>query len=156
VITAKQTGGKPRGKPRGRPFEKGKSANPGGRPKGSRSKATVMAERLLAERLDSVTKAILEKAEDGDVPAARLILDRLLPVSSAKVEISLPPIKTAEDVTRAADLVLAAICKGELSIDDGARLMGLVEARLRLIEGVDWERGLKELEKQQGGKSCGY
>jgi Family of unknown function (DUF5681) len=150
VITAKQTGGKPRGKPRGKPFEKGKTANPAGRPKGSRSKATVMAERLLAERLDSVTRAILDKAAEGDVPAARLVLDRIMPVSSAKVEIALPPIRTAEDVTRAADMVLAAICKGELSIDDGARLMSVVEARLRLIEGVDWERGLKALERQQG------
>jgi hypothetical protein len=127
-----------------------------GRPKGARSKATVMAEQLLLGELTDIMRAVVEKAKDGDVPAARLILDRLLPISSAKVEISLPPIKTADDVSKASDLVLAAICRGDLSLDDGERLMKALEARLRLIEATDWERGLEELEKQQGAQNRGY
>jgi hypothetical protein len=124
-----------------------------GRPYGSRNKTTLAAEQLLASRLDAVTKAVIEKAEGGDVAAARLILDRLLPVSSTRVEIALPPVKTAADASKASDLVLTAMARGDLSLDDGHRLLAAIEARLRIIEAVDWERGLKALERQQGGRN---
>src|SRR4051794_36945675 len=43
-------------KPRGRPFERGKSANPSGRPKGSRNKTTMAVEALLDGEADTITR----------------------------------------------------------------------------------------------------
>jgi hypothetical protein len=63
------------------PFEKGKSANPGGRRKEKKARdALVMALLDAGEdmpRLRTVWNAILKKAEEGDVAAAREIFDRL-------------------------------------------------------------------------------
>jgi hypothetical protein len=63
-------------KSRGQPFEKG---NPG-RPKGARHKTTILAEKLMAEDVEAVVQAVVEKAKAGDMTAARMIIDRMVPL----------------------------------------------------------------------------
>jgi hypothetical protein len=50
---------------RGRPFAKGQSGNPGGRRLGSRNKATVAAQMLLADEAEALTRKAVELALDG-------------------------------------------------------------------------------------------
>lgn len=61
------------------PFEKGKSGNPKGRPKGLITspvslRATVM-KLLTPEKAEAIMKAFLEKAEGGDVKALTLLAE---------------------------------------------------------------------------------
>jgi hypothetical protein len=60
-------------------FSKG---NPG-RPRGSRSRATVLAERLLAQDIRETVEAVQAAAKGGEMQAAQLILDRLAPPPNA-------------------------------------------------------------------------
>ena len=62
-------------------FKKGVSANPAGRPKGSRSRATLLREQLddammedISAEYYEVLKAMIKAAKDGDVQAGRLVL----------------------------------------------------------------------------------
>ena len=48
-------------------------------PNGARDRAIVMAERRLRGGLEAVVAAIIEAASSGDMAAARLVVDRLLP-----------------------------------------------------------------------------
>ena len=63
-------------KQRGRPFPKGISGNPAGKPKGTRHKATQLAEALL----DGQTKKLIQKcldmalAGDGTAENGRVIM----------------------------------------------------------------------------------
>lgn len=66
-------------KQRGRPFPKGRSGNPAGRPKGARNKATVLAEQLMADDAENVVRAVVKAAKRGDMAAARIVLDRIVP-----------------------------------------------------------------------------
>jgi len=51
---------------RGRPFPKGRSGNPGGRRLGSRNKATLAAQKLLAGEAEALTRRAVEAAFAGD------------------------------------------------------------------------------------------
>ena len=64
---------------RGRPFKKGASGNPRGRRAGSRNKATMLLEKMMADDGEGVVNAVLEAAKGGDMQAARIILDRISP-----------------------------------------------------------------------------
>jgi hypothetical protein len=53
-----------------------------GRPKGSKNKATQTAAKLrvaLAEEIPDILAGVVKAAKEGDMQAARIILDRALP-----------------------------------------------------------------------------
>jgi len=63
---------RPRGP--GKPFRPGQSGNPTGKPKGTRHRATMLAERLLDGEAEAMVRAVIEKAKQGDMTALRLCL----------------------------------------------------------------------------------
>lgn len=62
------------------PWKKGQSGNPAGLKKGTRHRATMMAERLLCGDIEDVIRAVINAAKAGDMAAAKLILERVCPV----------------------------------------------------------------------------
>lgn len=131
---------------RGRPFQEG---NPG-RPKGAKHKTTILAEKLMADDVEGVVKAVIEAARSGDMAAARIILDRLVPVRKGRpVEIELPDVKTAADVLAAMGAVLDHVADGEITPDEGATVAGILEMKRRTLELVEIERRLAALEQNE-------
>ena len=67
-------------------FQKGKSGNPNGRPKGKPNKSTELARKFqgaLENDALEVIQAILTKAKEGDMTAAKMVLDRIIPPKKA-------------------------------------------------------------------------
>ena len=61
-------------------FQKGQSGNPAGKSKGARHKTTLLAERLMQDDVEKIVNAVLTAARNGDMMAAKIILDRIAPV----------------------------------------------------------------------------
>ena len=59
------------------PYEKGECGNPAGRPLGSRNRATLLMESLMADDAEAIGRKAIEMAKGGDLAAIRLCLDRL-------------------------------------------------------------------------------
>jgi hypothetical protein len=84
-------------------FQKGQSGNPAGKPRGARHKATIFAERLMQDDIEKIVGAVLTAAGNGDMTAAKIVLDRLAPVSRRQcVSFDLPKIETLDDEVAAA------------------------------------------------------
>ena len=62
-------------------WKKGQSGNPRGRPKGSRNKATLLAIAAMEGELTDVVKVVIDAAKGGDMAAARLVVDKLIPTT---------------------------------------------------------------------------
>ena len=132
-------------------FQKGVSGNPSGRPKGSRHKTTLAVEALLEGEAEIITRKAIEAAKAGDMIAIRLVLDRVCPPRKTRsIEIDLPPIGDAAGVSLAQEEVLKAVCTGELDLDQGQALSGLLEARRQFLETSELEARLTELEAKMG------
>jgi hypothetical protein len=138
-------------KQRGRPFERGKSGNPKGRPKGARNNATILAEALLDGEANAITRKLIDKALDGDSTALRLCLERLLPPRMGRpVEFKLPKkIGTTADAVHASSSVLKACAAGTLSPGEASEIMNLISSHIRLLEITEIEARLTALEKAQ-------
>src|SRR5262249_4626777 len=61
------------------PFQKGQSGNPAGRPRGIVNRATALAQNLLSERAEAIARRVIELAEEGDMAAIRVCMERLPP-----------------------------------------------------------------------------
>ena len=92
----------------------------GGRPKGSRNKATIAIESLLERQAEALTQTAISKALDGDSIALRLCLDRIAPPMKDKpVVFTLPQMQDAMDASKAAGSVLTAVSEGALTPIEG-------------------------------------
>lgn len=60
-------------------FKKGTSGNPAGRPKGSVNKDNEELREMIRTRTPNVLAVVFDKADEGDLYACKLILDRCIP-----------------------------------------------------------------------------
>jgi hypothetical protein len=132
---------------RGRPFEKGRSGNPAGRPRGSRNRSKQFIEELLDGEAAALTRKAVTLALDGDPNALRLCFERILaPHRDRPVQLDLPPIRNAADITGAMAAITDAVAQGNLTPGEGERLGRLIETFLRALEASDFEIRLNALE----------
>jgi HAMP domain-containing protein len=125
------------------PFKPGVSGNPKGRTPLSNSRAAVR--ESLRKDVPAILKKLTSMARAGDVQAARILLDRVLPaVKPEALAVNLPSVAEAKDSTEQAALVIKAIAMGELAPDVGAQLLGGLGQMARVTE-VD--RLAKEIEE---------
>jgi hypothetical protein len=141
-------------KVRGKPFVKGKSGNPKGMRRGTRHRMTVLAEQLMSDDVEAVVAKVVKKAKGGDMSAARLILDRIVPVRRGRaVRFPLPTVKTPGDVVAALAAVTAAVGRGEISSDEALQLATVIEVAHRAIKTVEHETRLAAIEEMMGLKN---
>jgi len=128
-------------------FQKGKSGNPAGRPKGARNRVSVAVETLLEGDASRLTQKAVQLALKGNVAALKICLDRVAPpVKERSVEIELPDLNDPESVVAASAKVIAAIAKGEIGLTAGETLLRLLDAHRRALESADLETRLAKLE----------
>lgn len=112
-------------------WKPGQSGNPRGRKPGSSEVAKLRA--AIADRVPELLEAMLQRALEGDVGAARLLLERavapLRSVDPAQA-LQLP----GETLTQRGQAVLVAVETGELSPGQGAALIGAIGTLARVAE----------------------
>ena len=132
-------------KTRGRPFAKGNT----GRPLGSRHKTTLLAEKLMQNDAENIVNAVLTAARDGDMTAARIVLDRIAPARRDNpVTFSLPKIRRPADAVAASAALLAAVAGGRLTPGEALEVSKLIDGFVKALEVAELEARLNELEER--------
>lgn len=123
-----------------------------GRPRGARHRTTLAIEALLEGEHEKLTRKAVEKALEGDTVALRLCLDRIAPArKDAPIAFDLPSVATAEDTLVASSSVLAAVAAGDITPDEGGRVMALLAAHRGIIETNNLDRRVAALEETAKG-----
>lgn len=137
-------------------FQKGKSGNPAGRPKGSRNRATLLAMAAMEGELDAIVKSIIDAAKKGDMAAARLVVDKLIPAAKDRpVNITLPGMQDIASCREAQGTVIAAVAEGELTPGEGEHLSAMIEHQRKGLEAETILARLAAIEERlnmHGGK----
>lgn len=136
-------------KQRGRPFPPGTSGNPAGRPRGSKHKASIVAQALLDDQCEALVQKAVQMALNGDRVALRLVLERLLaPTRDRPIAFALPNLGSSADAVQAIAKILAAVAAGELEPSAGQALAALVETHRKALEVEEIEKRLTALEEK--------
>ena len=132
-------------------FKPGQSGNPAGRKKGVPTRSTQLRQ-AIASHADSIIAVLVQQALEGDVQAARVLLERAIPALKPQEQghqIALPN-GTLTDQGRA---VLAAVAAGELAPGQGAQLLSGIGTLARVAEIDELDQRIKKLEERRDGKS---
>lgn len=132
-------------KPPAAAWKPGQSGNPKGRPAGTGEVAKLRA--AIADRVPELLAAMMARALDGDVQAARLLLERALPPIKpveATQALSLPD----GTLTEQGRAVLASVAAGELAPGQGAALLGAIGTLARVAEIDELARRIEVLEEK--------
>ena len=107
-------------------WKPGHSGNPGGRPKKG-----APGIRELRSSAPEVVAKLIEKAKGGDVPAMKLVLERVLPTLKPQTEPV--EIEIREGETHA-EAILRAAVEGEITPDQAGQLVAIAEKAVRTRE----------------------
>lgn len=131
-------------------WKPGQTGNPKGRPPGV-SVITKMRESLAGDVPD-ILAGLVAAAKGGDVQAARLILERVLPAlkPAEQVQALSLPNGTLTEQGRA---VLAAVGAGALAPGQGAQLLTGIGTLARVVEIDELAKRINKLEEKQNGNT---
>lgn len=122
-------------------FPKGRSGNPAGRPRGSKSKSTQLIEKLVNNHIADVRDILavtVEQAKAGESWAVREILARLWPVPRDRTTVfELREIRSQADVVAANNDLLQAAASGRLSPEQAGLLAQVVAAQSKALANAE-------------------
>lgn len=130
-------------------WKPGQSGNPRGRPPG-KAAVTTLRESIIPHAPEIVA-AMVEQAKAGDVQAARVLLERVLPPMRS-IEQPQPIDLPDGSLTDQGRAVLIAIAEGALAPSQGSQLLSAIGTLAKVAELDDLERRVKALE---GGNTDG-
>jgi hypothetical protein len=126
----------------------GQSGNPRGRRPGTGEVAKLRA--AIAEHVPTILERLVAAALQGDVSAARLLLERVCPPLKATEEAA-PLALPDGTLTEQGRAVLGAVAAGELAPGQGAALLGAIGTLARVVEVDELEARLTALEARTPG-----
>lgn len=113
----------------------------GGRPKGSKNKATIAVENMMEGEAEAITRRCIDLAKSGDPTALRIVMDRIAPVRKGRPLQGLARRKGENSV----EALLRAVLEGELTPEEGKDVIGMVESAAQIAAA----RALSEMRHQQ-------
>ncbi len=124
-------------------WAKGQSGNSRGRPPGTGKVAELR--EAIAKDVPAIVKTLTDAAKAGDVAAARLLLDRVLPALKP-VEETVFLSLDGDTLTDKGRATLEAIGGGHLAPGQGASLLAAIGAMAKLVETDELTRRIEALE----------
>lgn len=130
-------------------WKPGQSGNPAGRPKGSKNKATLLALAAMEGEIEAIVRSIIKAAKKGDMAAARLVVDKLIPAAKDRpIEIKLPSLSDIAGCQTAQGQLIRAVAGGDLMPGEGEHLSAMIEHQRKALEGADILARLDAIEER--------
>lgn len=130
-------------------WKPGQSGNPAGKPSGSGELQKLR--EAIGEHVPEIIDQLVTAARGGDVQAARLILERVLPPIKAIEQLQAINL-TGETLTDQGRAVLAAVAAGELAPGQGAQLLAAIGTLGKVVEVDELAARIAALEEKHVSK----
>ena len=125
-------------------WKPGQSGNPKGKPPGSGELQKLRAS--ISAEVPEILAALVTAAKAGDMQAARLILERVLPPIKAIEHAQSIPLSEGDSLTASGRSVLSAVASGDLAPGQASQLLTAIGALARVTETDELVRRIGALE----------
>jgi hypothetical protein len=112
----------------------------------SGAEAMARARRLIEAAAPSIVRVLIDAARGGDINAARILLDRVLPVArSACIQ---EPIELNGSPAQQCEQIKAAVASGRLTLEAAETMIAIIESTQRVTDAVQMVERIAQLEHQ--------
>lgn len=120
-----------------------------GKPKGAKNRASLVALELFEGGVHDIAAAVIDQARAGDLTAARIVLDKVLPNAKERAIAlpDLPSTDTAAGVSHAQQKILEAVATGVITPGEASTLSSVLEQRRKALETMELEQRIIALEE---------
>lgn len=126
------------------PFATGQSGNPRGRPPGIATQAKLR--EVISKDLPDILETLVYHARRGDVAAAKLLLDRVLPPLKPVEEPVVLPL--GEGLAESGRETIKALGAGRITPDQATKVMGSLGTLGRIVEMDELLHRIEALEER--------
>ena len=135
------------GRTKGGRFAPGHKFSHGMKP-GTRHRATMLAEKLMAPTPAAIVKKVVEAAKAGEQWACKLVIERIIPPARDRpAPLDLPKMASAADLPDALARVVEAMTGGALTPGEAAAIVATLETYGRASVFAGLEERLARLER---------
>jgi len=114
-----------------------------------RTRSNEALDALAADEAARVLRAVIDAANEGDMRACEIVLSRAWPARKQLArDFELRSIDVADDVAGAVSDVLRAVSAGLLTIEEGAAVTDIIEARRKAMELIEFTQRLDDIERK--------
>lgn len=107
----------------------------------------LLAERLFSEEIDNICAIVIAEAKKGNMQAAKIILDRILPPrKDHPISIDLPQVQNSADLAKATSCLVNTVSCGQITPSEGEALARILDIHTETLELCDLERRISILE----------
>jgi hypothetical protein len=129
-------------------FAKGHPGGPGRPRKAVKVAADALDERV-AQAAGDLIDVVLKRAGEGNLAAAKMLLDRVWPAGRSRpLEISAPEINHPRDLLTAMAGVTNAVLAGDATAEEGVATAKVLKEHLHAIADIDLEARITEYEEE--------
>jgi len=130
-------------------FKPGQSGNPNGRPK-NKTPATLLRQSIVSD-MPEIISTLVKLAKSGDVPAAKILIDRVCPALKPQaLPINLP---INGSLAEQGNEIIKATMSGQVPPDIGSQLIVALANQGKLVELQELTERLQHIEKQLENRS---
>ena len=104
-------------------FQPGQSGNTAGRPRQPKNDSTTIR-NLIGQELPIIIASLITAAKNGDIAAAKILVDKSLPsVRPVSLATPIPALAAAQSLSGKADVILDSLASGDIGSDTAMTLM---------------------------------
>lgn len=129
-------------------FQPGASGNPAGRPK-DKTPATAIR-KAIADNAPRIVQTLIDLALQGDVQAARCLLDKICPSLKATAPAVTLPDASGKTLSEQGACVISGALSGVIAPDVSSQLLSALASQAKLIETAELIERIEKLEASRG------
>lgn len=127
-------------------FKKGVSGNALGRPK--KLTTAQQLRQSIADNLPDIITVLIQKNLDGDVAAAKLLLDRALPTLKPEAAAVTFDIASNDKLSDVGQSIIDSVSRGDIAPDTSNAVMAALTAQAKIVETLELIERIELLEEQ--------